>query len=76
MSNELKGLIITLGIFAAVFLLTWACTSWPEMAMYVASIFALAITFFLTYRFVMIFVDYKWSETAKHKDDNRIGKKW
>ena len=76
MSNELKGLIITLGIFATVFLLTWVCTTWPEMAMYVASIFALACAFILVYRFVMIFVDYKWSDKAKHKDDERIGKKW
>ena len=75
MSNELKGLIITLGIFATVFLLTWVCTTWPEMAMYVASIFALACTFILVYRFVMIFVDYKWSDTAKpNKDEHR--KKW
>ena len=78
MSNQLKGLVITLGIFATVFLLTWVCTTWPEMAMYVASVFALAVAFILMYRFVMIFVDYKWSDTAKRnkQDEHRIGKKW
>lgn len=75
MSNELKGFLITLGIFAAVFLLTWVCATWPEMAVYTVATFAFALCFWIMYRFVMIFVNYKWSDTAKpNKDEHR--KKW
>lgn len=70
MNKELKGFLITLGIFLFVILLGWTTTNWPEMMIKVISVFATAVCFWMLYRFVMLFID------TDKKDDTHIGKKW
>lgn len=75
MNRELKGFLITLGIFLFVILLGWTSTNWPEMMIKVLSVFSFAICFWMMYRFVMVFIS-RGKNDKPEKEDDHIRKKW